>query len=112
MFIVPRELKESTPQQSIAIGNTDIIQYKHQDARREAEVLLEKNLILFVLEGSKKIAVSDQVEQVPSGQGIIVSKGAYVMTEVACEQRKCFSSIMLLVEDDFLADFVCLCQYC
>lgn len=106
MFIeVPSDLVSLKDSQNFfTINDIDLIIYNNPCNYSKSEVLLKKNLFLFIVAGQKNIVIGNENIVLKEGCGAIVGSGAYVMTEIMCEQARKFSSIMILVSDKVLID--------
>lgn len=86
--------------------NLEIIRYHHQQQEVVNEVILNKSLLLFVNKGRKRLKVSGEEVRLSDHQGAFISKGSYIMTEVADHQcPHGFESLMVLIDDEFLGSF-------
>lgn len=84
----------------------EVVQYRHQHSKLSSEVILDQNLLLFVCRGFKQLRVSGQEATLTPAQGAFIPKGSYVMTELsAAATQDGFESLMVLINDDFLAEF-------
>ncbi|WP_137888851.1 AraC family transcriptional regulator [Pseudomonas sp. 2FE] len=84
----------------------EVLCYHHQCSEVINEVILDKNLLLFVNSGIKQLKISDEKTTLSALQGAFIPKGSYVMTEMSsAATQHGFESLMVLIEDDFLIDF-------
>lgn len=84
----------------------EVLSYHHQHTEVINEVILDKNLLLFVNRGIKQLKISDDKTTLSALQGAFIPKGSYVMTEMSADAtQQGFESLMVLIEDDFLIDF-------
>jgi len=84
----------------------EVLCYQHQRTEVINEVILNKNLLLFVNRGIKQLKISDENTTISPLQGALIPKGSYVMTEMSSDATQHgFESLMVLMDDDFLIDF-------
>jgi AraC-like DNA-binding protein len=104
MFLeVPSDLVSLKDSQNFfTINDIDLIIYNNHRNYSKNEVILNKNLFLFIVAGQKNISVGNESLVLNEGCGAVVGSGAYVMTEIGSDQSGKFSSIMILVSDEAL----------
>jgi len=105
MLVVPRDITVNEHTKAVTIGSSNLIKYYQSSTGVANEVLLEKNLIIFVRAGTKQISAWNRSIRIEAGQGVLVRKGAYVMTEILCQNQGQFSSVLILLDDEFIVDF-------
>lgn len=102
LLSIPESLHGSIAQKNIsAIQGIELAIYHHQKSQVSNEIMLNKNLFLFVREGEKRIAIFDETLALKKGQGAVLVKDTYLMSEVA-DSSGSFSSLMILVDDETL----------
>lgn len=83
----------------------ELVHYHHKKINVVNEVALTKHLILFVIAGTKSINSAGCNVVIPSGHGLLIPKGEYVMSEAQCQQSQAFESLLMFFDDDYIVDF-------
>lgn len=84
--------------------SVELIYYNNKKRFSKHEVKLNKNMFLFILKGTKKIALYNESITLAEGYGAFVAKDIYFMSEIASQTENCFSSLIILVEDEKLIE--------
>lgn len=84
-------------------ANLDVFHYHHRHPEIINEVVLNKNLLLLVNSGVKKLKISSEQIDISDSQCAFVSKGSYIMTERSDSVLDGFSSFMMLMSDEFIS---------
>lgn len=106
MLVVPRDVAAGDRIQSVTIGRTNLIKYAHCTRHLVNEVQLEKNLLVFIRSGCKQITAWHHSVQATAGEAVLIRKGAYLMTEAFTGEEAEFSSLMVMIDDQFITDFL------
>lgn len=86
--------------------NLEVFQYHHLSSEVVNEVILNKNLLLFVNSGIKQLKICNEQTSISSLQGAFIPKGSYLMTENSSQStQNGFESLLVLIEDDFFINF-------
>lgn len=86
-------------------ANLEIFRYHHRRIEVINEVILNKNLLLFVGSGVKKLKISDEQVTISGSQCAFIPKGSYIMTERSDVVLDGFESFMVLMSDEFISNF-------
>jgi AraC family transcriptional regulator, exoenzyme S synthesis regulatory protein ExsA len=85
--------------------DAELVNYCHSTPHVVNEVLLQKHLLLFVKEGRKELTVGSETVSISAGEGALLRKGTYVMSEACCADSGHFKSVLIFVSDAFLLNF-------
>lgn len=102
LLTIPESLHDSAQKQNLsAVQDIELALYQHRHDLVTNEIMLSKNLFLFVREGEKRISIFDEKLNLQKGQGAVLIKDTYLMSEIA-NQAGAFSSLLILVDDETL----------
>ncbi len=79
--------------------NIELFLYENNKGFSQNEIRLDKNLLLFVRQGNKNLALCGDTMNLNNNYGALIAKDTYLMSEICNEQTGIFSSIMLMVDD-------------
>jgi len=102
---IPSSLYAYTANQCHSLSpSIELIYYNNTKNFSKYEVKLNKNMFLFILKGSKKITLYNEEISLVEGYGAFVVQDMYVMSEIASQTKNCFSSLMIMVDDEKLIE--------
>lgn len=102
---IPYSLHAPEANQDVFVSrDIELIQYNNPKGDCKNEIILNKNLFLFIREGKKKISVYNENLVLNKNSGAVIIKGTYVMSEIISNKSGKFSSLMILVGDETLIE--------
>lgn len=91
-----------------SINNPDgptIINYSRDNEVENVQVHLTKNLIVFVVQGFKKVLGKKENVTIEAGQGFFLRKGHYLMSEKFGDSQGHYKSFLIFFSDQFAYQF-------
>ncbi|EAY24980.1 helix-turn-helix domain-containing protein [Microscilla marina] len=77
-----------------------LILYKSPQEADKANVQLNSNLLVLLLQGHKEVYAPQQKIQLKAGEGFFIRKGQYLMSEKFAQTAQYYSSLMVFFNDD------------
>jgi AraC-like DNA-binding protein len=85
--------------------NISILRYRTKKPVAKARIMLQQNLISFLIDGEKKVHYASTEVTVKPHQFILLSSGNCLMTEKAAATNSDYHSILIFFDNELLTDF-------
>ena len=78
----------------------ELILYQNQQEVEKANVHINCNLLVLLLEGHKEVYAPEQKIKLQAGEGFFIRKGHYLMSEKFAQAQQNYASLMVFFNDD------------
>ena len=92
--------------QNNIVNDVSYVIYETNNVGTLNQVKLTKNVVSFVLQGSKKLFVNEEATQISSSDVLFISKGNCIMQERTASGSSNFKSLLFFFEDVVVTEFL------
>ncbi|MFO0360036.1 MAG: hypothetical protein ACK50N_06020, partial [Flavobacteriales bacterium] len=92
--------------QNNIVNDVSYVIYETNNVGTLNQVKLTKNVVSFVLQGSKKLFVNEEAIQISSSDVLFISKGNCIMQERTASGSSNFKSLLFFFEDAVITEFL------
>ena len=92
--------------QNNIVNDVSYVIYETNNVGSLNQVKLTKNVVSFVLQGSKKLFVNEDATQISESDVLFISKGNCIMQERAASSHSNYKSLLFFFEDAVISEFL------
>lgn len=96
---LPQVFEQSDQRIRSEVG-IELIWYQSQQEVEKANVQVNGNLLVLLLQGHKEVYAPEQKIRLKAGEGFFIRKGHYLMSEKFAQAQQNYSSLMVFFNDD------------
>jgi AraC family transcriptional regulator, exoenzyme S synthesis regulatory protein ExsA len=105
MIRLPKYFHTTDHFRKINIGEILFIEYRNYSESAKNRVQVDENLIIFVLNGCKKIYTPEKVYSLNENDALFIRKGTYLMSEIPFRKGK-YESILFFLNENLIKEFI------
>ncbi|MCB0581072.1 MAG: helix-turn-helix domain-containing protein [Phaeodactylibacter sp.] len=87
-----------------AVPGFRFVEYRSYETSARNRVWVDRNFIVFVLEGRKEIHTAEETYKLSYNRALFLRRGGYLMSEIP-KGRGVFQSLLFFIDDAFLEQF-------